>query len=105
LEPRLRGQRVCSGNKAGEESGPNPTDRGRAGSKRHVITDANGIPLALRITVANVHDSGLFEELIDAVRPIRQGRGRPCQRPGKLHVAKPMPWRAVVVRCASEGYR
>src|SRR5215213_6218281 len=27
--------------KGGEKTGPNPTDRGRAGSKRHVITDAH----------------------------------------------------------------
>src|ERR1051325_2627642 len=33
LEPRLRGQRVCSCQKGGEETGPNPTDRGRAGCK------------------------------------------------------------------------
>jgi transposase len=42
LEPCLRGQRVCSRQKGGEETGPNPTDRGRAGSKRHLITDAQG---------------------------------------------------------------
>jgi transposase len=88
LEPCLRGQRVCSGKKGGQKTGPNPTDRGRAGSKRHIITDANGIPLALRITAANVHDSRLFEELIDAVPPVHQGRGRPCQRPDKLHADK-----------------
>lgn len=78
-------QRLCSGQKGGEKTGPNPTDRGRPGSKCHLITDAQGIPLAFRITAANVHDSGLFDELIDAVPPIRQGRGRPCQRPAKLH--------------------
>jgi transposase len=88
VEPCLRGQRVRPGKKGGEETGPNPTDRGRAGSKRHVITDANGVPLALRITAANVHDSRVFEELIDAVPPVRQGRGRPCQRPDKLHADK-----------------
>jgi transposase len=53
-----------------------------------VITDAKGVPLALRITAANIHDSGVFEELIDAVPPVRQGRGRPCQRPAKLHADK-----------------
>src|SRR5215218_6074676 len=36
--------------KGGQETGPNPTDRGRAGSKRHLITDAKGVPLALRLT-------------------------------------------------------
>ncbi len=29
----------------GEDTGPNPTDRGKSGSKHHVLTDAQGIPL------------------------------------------------------------
>jgi transposase len=85
--PRNRGN-FSSGQKGGQETGPNPTDRGRAGSKRHLITDAKGVPLALRLTAANIHDSRLFEELIDAVPPVRQGRGRPCRRPAKLHADK-----------------
>jgi transposase len=88
LEPCLRGQRVHAGKKGGEKTGPNPTDRGHAGSKRHLITDANGVPLAVRITAANVHDSRPFDELIDAVPPVRQDRGRPCRRPAKLHADK-----------------
>ncbi len=88
LAPGLPGQCVRAGEKGGEKTGPNPTDRGRPGSKRHLITDANGIPLAVQITAANLHDSHVFEELIDAVPLIRQGRGRPRQRPAKLHADK-----------------
>jgi transposase len=88
LEPGLRRQRLCPGKKGGEKTGPNPTDRGRAGSKRHLITDARGLPLAVRLSAANVHDSLLFEELIDAVPPIRHGVGRPQRRPAKLHADK-----------------
>lgn len=84
----MRGQCQRARQKGGEETGPNPTDRGRAGSKRHLITDAKGIPLAVRLSAANIHDSRLFEELIDAVPPVRQGRGRPCRRPAKLHADK-----------------
>ena len=41
------------------------------------------------ISAANVHDSMVFEELIDAVEPIkRPGRGRPRKRPEKLHADK-----------------
>jgi transposase len=41
------------------------------------------------LTPANVHDSKVFEELIDAVLPIkRRGRGRPRKRPEKLHADK-----------------
>jgi hypothetical protein len=36
----------CSGQKGGEAVGPNPTDRGKPGSKHHILTDRNGIPLA-----------------------------------------------------------
>jgi transposase len=50
--------------------------------------DANGVPLAIRLTAANVHDSQLLEELIEAVLPIRQCWGRPCKRPAKLHADK-----------------
>ena len=38
------------------------------------------------LTAANVHDSMVFEELIDdAVEPIKRPKGRPRKRPGKLH--------------------
>jgi transposase len=37
-------------------TGPNPTDRGKLGTKRHVLTDGQGIPLSVVITAANVHD-------------------------------------------------
>jgi transposase len=74
--------------KGGQETGPNPTDRGRPGSQRHLITDARGIPLAVRLSAANIHDSRLFEEMIDAVPPIRHGVGRLQRRPAKLHADK-----------------
>ena len=37
-------------------TGPNPTDRGKSGTKRHVLTDQSGIPLSVTITSANTHD-------------------------------------------------
>src|SRR3954449_5480872 len=40
----------------GEGTGPNPTDRGKSGSKHHVLTDAQGIPLAATVTAANVNE-------------------------------------------------
>jgi putative transposase len=39
-----------------EMTGPNPTDRDKLGTKRHVLTDGQGIPLAVVITAANTHD-------------------------------------------------
>ena len=42
----------------------------------------------MRHTAANTHDSSMFEELVDAVEPIRRPRGRPRKRPEKLHADK-----------------
>ena len=37
----------------GEATGPSPTDRGKAGSKYHVLCDRNGLPLHALVTGAN----------------------------------------------------
>src|SRR6266478_943853 len=76
---------VRSRKKGGEETGPNPTDRGRPGSKHHLIVDRQGVPLAVALTWANVHDSKMFTSMIDAVPAIRSWRGAPRKRPAKLH--------------------
>jgi transposase len=73
----------------GEKTGRNPTDRGKLGSKHHVVVDRNGIPLAApTLTPANDHDSIHLDTVLDSVRPIRQRRGRPRRRPTKLHADK-----------------
>jgi transposase len=72
LEPGGAGQREHPGEKGGEETGPSPTDRGRPGTKRHILTDAGGIPLALTLSPANIHDSQRFERVIDAVPPMHR---------------------------------
>jgi transposase len=77
-----------AGQKGGEKVGPNPTDRGRSGTKRHLFTDAAGLPLAALVTGANVHDCKVFEELLDSVPPVKGRRGRPRKRPAKLHADK-----------------
>jgi transposase len=46
------------------------------------------VPLALVLTGAQVHDSKVLEELVDAVEPIKGIRGRPRKRPEKLHADK-----------------
>jgi transposase len=77
--------------KRGGLIGPNPTDRGKPGSKYHLLVDQGGIPLAVRLSAANTHDSMLLEQLIDAVAPVRGPRGRPGRprrRPAKLHLDK-----------------
>ena len=38
-------------------TGPSPVDRGKSGSKIHVLTDRQGIPLSVAVFGANTHDS------------------------------------------------
>lgn len=68
--------------------GPNPTDRGKAGTKRQVIGERGGIPLASRLTGANRHDSMVFADLIDAIPLITCPSGQRRKRPAKLHADK-----------------
>ena len=37
------------------------------------------------LSAVNVHDSNVFEELVDAIEPIQRRRGHPRRRPEKLH--------------------
>jgi IS5 family transposase len=81
---------VC-GRKGGEQTGPNPVDRGKLGSKYHLVVDRNGIPLAVCLSPANAHDATKLLPLVDAVPAIigPRGRpGRPRKRPAKLHADK-----------------
>jgi transposase len=69
----------------GAKTGPNPTDRGKKGSKHHVLTERQGIPVAVGLTAANVNEATTLEAMVDAVPPIGGKRGRPLRRPKKLH--------------------
>jgi transposase len=46
-------------------TGNNPTDRSKLGTKRHILTDKNGIPLSTVITSANKHDIKAVTDVID----------------------------------------
>ena len=39
-------------------------DRGKHGSKRHLLVDGDGVPLAVWLPAANVHDSEVFEDVV-----------------------------------------
>lgn len=65
----------------GAKTGPNPTDRRKKGTKHHLITEAQGIPLAVRVTEANRHDVTQLLALVEAIPPIRGKRGRPLRKP------------------------
>jgi transposase len=49
--------------RGGDLTGPNPTDRGKRGTKYHVAVDGDGVPVACAATAANVNDTLVFERL------------------------------------------
>lgn len=68
----------------GEDTGPNPTDRGKSGSKHHVLTDAQGIPLTATVTAANVNEVTQVLEVLTDVPPVGGKPGPKRQRPERL---------------------
>ena len=75
----------------GELTGPNPrgphailiawggsTDRGKPGTKYHVVVSTDGIPLAAVPSAANVHDTRLFPHLLRLAQIV-------CASIGKLY--------------------
>ncbi|UOG48381.1 IS5 family transposase [Leptospira noguchii] len=46
--------------KGGPFTGPNPTDRGKRGIKRHILVDRRGAPIAFVLASAETHDSKLI---------------------------------------------
>jgi len=81
--------RLCGGRaKRGPQTGRNPTDRGKIGSKHHLVVDQQGIPLAVTLSAANTHDSQMMCATIDAIPALRGRRGRPRRRPDKAHLDK-----------------
>jgi transposase len=59
-------------------------DRGRAGSKHHLLVEASGLPLAWRLTGGNRNDVTQLIPLLDAVPPVAGVPGRPRFRPDAL---------------------
>ena len=57
----------------GEKTGPNPTDRAKSGTKRSLLTEADGIPVGLAVAGANVNDFKLARETLENI-PIRKPR-------------------------------
>lgn len=65
---------------AQEATDPNPTDRGKKGSKRHLLVDGRGVPLSFTVTGANRHDVSQLEAVLDAIQvkrpapPVRRNK-------------------------------
>jgi len=77
--------------RGGELTGPNPTDRAKKGSKYHVATTGDGVPVACAVTGANVPDTVLFERLFLAafavlarIRTVLADKGYDAERHREL---------------------
>ena len=62
--------------RGGELTGPDPTDRGKAGTKYHVVVSSDGIPLAVVPPAADVHDTRLFPHLLRLAQVVCATIGR-----------------------------
>jgi transposase len=69
----------------GEDTGPNPTDRGKLGTKHHVLTDAQGIPLAITVTGANEADVKQLLPLVDSIPDLSGDQGDQPTKPEELY--------------------
>jgi transposase len=52
---------------AGKKTGPNPTDRGKRGTKRSLLTETNGIPIGLAVDGANRVDFKMARQTIENI--------------------------------------
>lgn len=68
------------------------------------MVDAQGVPLAVRLTKANVNDCQLFEEMLEAIPALKhRGPGRPRHRPDKAHADKGYDFRKCRDACRARG--
>jgi transposase len=80
LVPRGHRRRPCARAQRGAATGASPVDRGRPGSKHHLICDAQGIPLAVSLTAGNAHDVTQLLPLVDAIPAVPGNAGDPGRR-------------------------
>ncbi|WP_370451434.1 IS5 family transposase [Dankookia rubra] len=76
--------------KGGAATGPNPPDRGKPGTKRHIVVDGHGTPPGLTLSPASRNGSEMLAATLDAIPPVRRRKpgGRPRCRPGRLPADK-----------------
>jgi len=68
----------------GEDTGPNPTDRSKSGSKHHVLTDAQGVPLAATVTAANVNEVTQVFNVLTDLDPVGGKPGPKREKPERM---------------------
>lgn len=75
MEVAVAGCQSLSRAVGGEASGKSPVDRGKRGSKIHLLVDQRGAPLAVFVSGANVPDKWSADDLISSIvvpRPTTQ---------------------------------
>ena len=78
----------------GARNGQEPNGSRQTGHEAPSCGRRHGIPLAVLVSAANVHDSKMMLATVDAIEPIRaKTRGRPRRRPHKLHADKGYDYR------------
>lgn len=68
----------------GPKSRPSPVGRARPGSKHHVLTDGQGIPIAASLTGGNRNDVTQLPPLLDMVPAVAGVTGRLRRRPDAI---------------------
>ena len=51
----------------GKKAGKNPTDRGKLGTKRSLLTEADGVPVGLAVEGANRHDMKMAQATLESI--------------------------------------
>ena len=87
-------------------------DRGKPGSKMHVLSDANGLPLVVGVSAANTHDSEALKPMVEGHQtrhdPHRDRHFKPQRLHGDKaydipHLRKWLRGKRIGVRIARKG--
>lgn len=78
----------------GEDTGRNPTNRGKLGSRHHLLVDERRLPLVAQILGAQVHDSRFLIPLVESISAVKGLAGDARKRQGKLHADRAYASRA-----------
>jgi Transposase DDE domain len=83
--------------------GANPVDRGKPGSKLHLVCEGRGLPLTAAVTAANVGDTTMFQPVLQDIPPIRTPARRRRTRPEAVHADKATTARPTGPGCGGAG--
>jgi transposase len=88
-------------------TGSNPTDRSKLGTKIHILTDKDGIPLSTVITSANTHDVTVAIDTVDSTvikRPSSLSKPKHNQKKQNLCLDKAYHSKEVEQEIIKRGY-